>query len=122
MRLTYEAIDETGKDVADEIEAISAADATETLRGLGLTVTTISEVRRRRVATDSTHTVRGQTRRLKNLSLLARQLAVLIRTGTPLADALREPTMATAGRALGSAGPSRVSTGGASSISRSKAG
>ena len=88
MRLTYEAIDETGKDVADEIEAISAADATETLRGLGLTVTTISEVRRRRVATDSTRTVRGQTRRLKNLSLLARQLAVLIRTGTPLADAL----------------------------------
>ncbi len=88
MKLTYEAIDETGKDVADEIEAISAADATETLRGLGLTVTTISEVRRARIATDSAHTVRGQPRRLKNLMLMARQLAVLIRTGTPLADAL----------------------------------
>ena len=88
MRLTYEAIDETGMDVADEIEALSTADATETLQGLGLTVTTISEVRRARVATHSAHTVRGQARRLKNLALLARQLAVLIRTGTPLADAL----------------------------------
>ena len=53
MRLTYEAVDETGKDVADVIEAISAADATETLEGLGLTVTTISEVRRARVATNA---------------------------------------------------------------------
>ncbi len=88
MRLTYEAIDETGKDVADEIEAISAADASETLAGLGLTVTTITEARPARVRTNASHTVRGQPRRLKNLSLLARQLAVLIRTGTPLADAL----------------------------------
>ena len=88
MRLTYEAIDETGREVADEIEAISAADATETLLGLGLTVTTISEVRRRAVATDPAHNVRGQARRLKNVALLARQLAVLIRTGTPLADGL----------------------------------
>ena len=88
MRLTYEAVDETGKDVADEIEAISAADATETLAGLGLTVTTISETRRAPVATNTSHTVRGQPRRLKNLALMARQLAVLIRTGTPLADAL----------------------------------
>ena len=88
MRLTYEAIDETGKEVTDQIEASSAADATETLLGLGLTVTTISEARRGRVATASSHKVRGQPRRLKNLSLMARQLAVLIRTGTPLADAL----------------------------------
>ncbi len=88
MRLTYEAIDETGKEVTDEIEAISGADATETLLGLGLTVTTISEARRGPVATNSSHKVRGQPRRLKNLSLMARQLAVLIRTGTPLADAL----------------------------------
>jgi type IV pilus assembly protein PilC len=88
MRLTYEAVDETGKDVTDEIEAISAADATETLAGLGLTVTTISEARRAPAATNASRTVRGQPRRLKNLALLARQLGVLIRTGTPLADAL----------------------------------
>ncbi len=89
MKVAFKAIDETGAEVCDSIEALSIADAGERLLQRGLYVTTMAEdsspseaapapgARRRR---------RGG--RLKYVTIFARQLAVLIRTGTPLAQAL----------------------------------
>ena len=89
MKLTYKAIDESGSEVADTIETLSVADATETLRRQGLNVTSLADASGPSASPARRGpTVRGRTRRLKSLALLARQLAVLVRTGTPLAQAL----------------------------------
>ncbi len=89
MKLAYKAIDESGSAVADTIEALSVADATETLRRQGLNVTSLADASGPSASPARRGpTVRGRTRRLKSLALLARQLAVLVRTGTPLAQAL----------------------------------
>ncbi len=89
MKLVYRAIDQSGGEVADSIEAVSIADANEKLRDRGLYMTSITEDSRassspaRRPPAKS-----GRTRRVKNLTLFSRQLAMLVRTGTPLAEAL----------------------------------
>lgn len=89
MKLVYQAIDESGREVADSIEAVSIADANEKLRDRGLYMTSITED-----SSESSSPARhppakvGRTRRLKSLALFSRQLAMLVRTGTPLAQAL----------------------------------
>ncbi|MHC4140353.1 MAG: type II secretion system F family protein [Planctomycetota bacterium] len=88
MRLAYQAIDQSGREISDHLEAAGVEEAGVELRQRGLYVTSVNEVssppatsRRRRAAG-----TRG--RRLKDLALFSRQLALLVRTGTPLADAL----------------------------------
>ncbi len=89
MKLAYKAVDQAGSVVNDSIEALSVADASERLRQRGLYVTSISE---QEVASSNGAQERApkrlKVRRLKNITLLSRQLSVLVRTGTPLAQAL----------------------------------
>lgn len=85
MKLAYEGFDKTGQAVADVLDASDVADATEKLRRQGLFVTRVLPAeeaagRRKR------HMSRG--RQLKNLGMFARQLHVLVATGTPLVPAL----------------------------------
>ena len=90
MRLAYRAWDNAGKMIADVIDASDFAEAREQLRRQGLHVTELSEnsgavgssmgQRRRRRA--------GSGTRLKQLSTFCKQLYVLIKTGTPIVQAL----------------------------------
>ncbi|MHC4447135.1 MAG: type II secretion system F family protein, partial [Planctomycetota bacterium] len=89
MKLAYKAVDHAGSVVNDSIEALTVADASERLRQRGLYVTSIAE----QPVTSSNGAQeeaprRLKIRRLKNITLLSRQLSVLVRTGTPLAQAL----------------------------------
>lgn len=88
MKLAYQGTDESGNEVADTLEALSLAEARETLRRRGVRVMNLSEVTASPAAASGAPRMRGRTRRLKDLALLARQLAVLVRTGTPLAEAI----------------------------------
>jgi type II secretory pathway component PulF len=88
MRLAYQAIDQSGREVSDELEAAGAAEAGEELRHRGLYVTSVSEVSSAPAASRRPRAAGLRGRRLKDLALFSRQLALLVRTGTPLADAL----------------------------------
>ena len=88
MKLVYEAFDESGRNVTASVDSTSAVEATESLRRKGLFVTRIQPAaaagakrgsRRRRV---------GRGARLRNVATFARQLHVLIVSGTPLVAAL----------------------------------
>jgi len=90
MRLAYRAWDNAGKLVADVIDAGDFSEARESLRRQGLHVTELSETssrgggpsgpaRRKRV---------GRGTRLKQLSSFCKQLYVLVKTGTPIVQAL----------------------------------
>ena len=89
MKLAYEALDQTGRSVTDTIDADDTTEATELLRRKGLYVTRIDP-------TDESATTRtrpggmrpGPGKRLKNLATFARQLHVLIASGTTLVPAL----------------------------------
>jgi type II secretory pathway component PulF len=84
MRLAYRAIDQVGQEVSDTLEAATREEAAETLRQRGLHVTSMAEA----ALPASTRGAGGRGRRLRDLALFSRQLALLVRTGTPLADAL----------------------------------
>ncbi|MHC4429250.1 MAG: type II secretion system F family protein [Planctomycetota bacterium] len=87
MRLAFRAIDDTGREVSDSVEAADVDEAREELRQRGLHVTSLSED----LSTPNRPRQRGagwRGRRLKDLAVFSRQLALLVRTGTPLADAL----------------------------------
>ena len=87
MRLAYRAIDRTGQEVNDLLEAAGLEEAGEELRRRGLLVTSLTEDSRTPV--QRRHRSAGRRgRRLKELAMFSRQLALLVRTGTPLADAL----------------------------------
>ena len=89
MKLTYEAFDQAGQAVADSIEAASAEEATETLRRKGLFVTEISAARGGAAADWSRKGRRfGRGARMRNLTGFARQLHVLLVSGTPLVAAM----------------------------------
>ncbi len=86
MRLAYRAIDQLGQEVSDSVEAAGVEEAGEVLRQRGLLVTSLNEVSSTTVTSSRSGGRRG--RRLRDLALFSRQLALLVRTGTPLADAL----------------------------------
>ena len=89
MKLAYEAFDQAGRSVTDTIDADGTTEATELLRRKGLYVTRIDE-------TDESSAGRarpggmkpGPGKRLRNISSFARQLHVLIASGTTLVPAL----------------------------------
>lgn len=90
MKLAYQGYDSNGKVVKDTIEASSASEATQTLRGRGLFVTTITAA-----AGDPGGAGQAKTRRrsgkrsgVKGLTLFTRQLQVMLTTGTPIIQAL----------------------------------
>jgi len=92
MKLTYRAYEKGGREVQDVIEAPSAAEGAERLRQRELYVAEIAPVNRSDSAagpaTGGGRLPRGKARRLKNLAMFTRQLFVLIRAGTPLAEGL----------------------------------
>jgi type II secretory pathway component PulF len=87
MKLAYKAVDKSGKSSADSIEALSTAEAEEKLRQRGLFVTEIAPL-----GAEDRSVVAARTRRsgraVKDLALWSRQMYVLVRSGTPLAQAL----------------------------------
>lgn len=94
MKLAYEAYDFAGRRVRDTVDAADSAEATESLRRRGLFVTSIQPTeggQRQQSAAPSGAGGRGRMgtgRRLKNMTMFARQLYVLVSTGTPLVESL----------------------------------
>lgn len=89
MRFSYIAYDKSGKEVMGSVEAATAADATTQLRRKGIYVASISESDgsgRGPAATSARINVAGK--HLKSLAMFTRQLYVLVRSGTPLAQSL----------------------------------
>ncbi|QOV92047.1 type II secretion system F family protein [Humisphaera borealis] len=94
MKLAYEAFDNGGKKLSGTVEAASILDATESLRRQGLFVATIAPASSGSAgpmtssAPASGRIRMGTGRKLKNLAMFTRQLAVLVASGTALVDAL----------------------------------
>ncbi len=93
MKFTYRAFDKAGKARTDTVDATSAAEATEQLRRQGLFVSEIKPASEAAAAGAKRRAVgggRGGSRgsKAKNLASFSRQLAVLVKTGTPLVDAM----------------------------------
>lgn len=93
MRLAYRAWDGAGKAIADVVDAATADEARETLRRRGLFVTEINESSAAAASTAGSGgslfaRKPGRTARLKMLSSFCRQLYVLVKTGTPVVQAL----------------------------------
>lgn len=91
MKLAYHAVDAAGKAVAGTTEAADILDGIESLRKHGLFVSRIDPAGAQPAAT--AHKVRrgsrfGKLRRMKHLAMFARQLYVLVCSGTPLVEAL----------------------------------
>ena len=86
MKLAYKAVDKSGRVTADSIEAVSTREASDRLRQRGLFVTEIGESRADHCP--AAPPVRRAARSVKSLALWTRQLCVLVRSGTPLAQAL----------------------------------
>ena len=90
MKLAYQGYDNDGKVIKDVIDAPSADEATVTLRGRGLFVTSIKK------ASSGKGNEAGEGRRIgsrggsgvKGLTLFTRQLQVMLATGTPIVQAL----------------------------------
>lgn len=97
MKFTYRAFDKSGKVSSETIEAASQAEASETLRRQGLFVSEIgpasAAVSARGGAGSGARAVvkggSGIKGGAKNLSAFLRQLSVLVKTGTPLVDAMQ---------------------------------
>ena len=89
MKLLYHAFDKSGRQVTDTIEAASIAEATDQLRGKQLYVADIAPTEGGPTVAKPLHgRLGGRTKRLKNLGMFTRQLFVLVKSGTPLANAL----------------------------------
>lgn len=86
MKLAYKAVDKSGRVTNDSIEAVSTQEANDKLRQRGLFVTEINESKAS--AAGGVKPARRVARSVKNLALWTRQLCVLVRSGTPLAQAL----------------------------------
>jgi type II secretory pathway component PulF len=89
MRLAYRAWDNAGRLIADVIDAADFTEARETLRRQGLHVTDLSESNGKSpsLAPSRKRSV-GRGARLKQLSAFCKQLFILIKTGTPIVQAL----------------------------------
>lgn len=101
MKFAYTAYDRKGRPKTGLVEASSAMEATEELRGDGLLVEVVkatrddspdlSILRSRAEVKESTggrRSIKGRGNRLKSVVAFTRQLSVLVGTGTPLVDAL----------------------------------
>lgn len=91
MKLAYHAYDAAGKAMIGTVEAAETFDGIEVLRRQGLFVTKI-EPAGEKGASPGGH-VRGprwlgRLRRMRHLAMFARQLHVLVSTGTPLVESL----------------------------------
>jgi type IV pilus assembly protein PilC len=91
MNLTFEAIDGSGRNVADIIEAPSAKEAVESLRQKGLFVTHIARAKveevRRRIGAASSEFVKVRFS-LRQLVMFTRQMAMLLTSGSGVVPAL----------------------------------
>ncbi|MDB5295951.1 MAG: hypothetical protein JWO31_1934 [Phycisphaerales bacterium] len=101
MKFAYEAFDAAGKRVRGSIEAPSAQDGTEAVRRQGMFVAEIGPASAAAAGTGADPgggvapaaggkrpRKMGQGKRLKNMAMFTRQLAVLVASGTALVDAL----------------------------------
>ncbi len=89
MKVAYRAYERSGREVTDVIDATSIDDAAERLRQQDLFVADLSP--EGTVAAPKAPAARGPRVRggkLKNLLMFTRQLGVLLRAGTPLAEGL----------------------------------
>ncbi len=94
MKFAYTGYDKAGAAIADAVEAPTCEDAIEALRRRGVFVSEISEFVAGRAARAASGTAPGagglgRGRRLEAVASLLRQLAILVKTGTPLMEALR---------------------------------
>ncbi len=88
MKLAYEAYDRAGKRVRDVVEAVNANEATEKLRKEGMYITTIRAAGQGETPVELTGRKIPAGKRLKHIVMFARQLQVLVSTGTPLVEAI----------------------------------
>lgn len=86
MRFSYEGYDSSGAARSGDVEASDAAEARAKLQTDGIFVTRLSEG----IASEPTagSAARGGRAKLEHVARFARELSVLVSTGTPLADAL----------------------------------
>ncbi len=102
MKLAYRAFEKSGREVSDVIEASSVAEAADRLRHRELFVADIGPASsasaplpapaRDKAAPSGgsgLHMPRGKGSKLKDVAMFTRQLYMLIKSGTPLADGLR---------------------------------
>ena len=90
MRYSFRAYDRSGRLVSDAIDALSRADAQEQVRRRGLFLADLSADDKAlpAAAARAGAGVGGRTARLKNVSVMVRQLSVLVSTGTPMVEAI----------------------------------
>lgn len=91
MKFTYKAFDRAGRGVNDIVEAPSASDASEILRKRGLFVSEIREARAGAAAptAEKRPPILGSNKRLKCVANFARQMTVLVSTGTTVVEAMQ---------------------------------
>lgn len=87
MKLTYQAYDKSGSIREDTIEASSIEEATETLRKKGLFIASIQEGTKPN-AKGGGKKKSGKRVSPKTVANFARELSVLVSTGTPLMDSI----------------------------------
>jgi type II secretory pathway component PulF len=90
MKFSYSGYDQSGKKTAGHFEAAGADEATERLRRQGVFVVTIEESGKARRSAAEVRTPRksGGKPSAKTVAQFARELSVLVSTGTPIADAI----------------------------------
>lgn len=88
MKFSYEAFDPQGKAALGTIEAADTNEATDALRRQGLYVVSVNAAGATPLALGGKRRRLGKGKRLKNLAVFTRQLAVLVSSGTPLVQAL----------------------------------
>lgn len=90
MKFVYAGFDQSGKKASGNFEAPSADEATERLRRQGVFVVSIEEAGRTVRAESQGRQARQSGRKPspKTVAQFARELSVLVSTGTPIADAI----------------------------------
>jgi len=86
VKFHYEGCDRSGRPVAGEVECASPHEARASLRERGIYVGSLAEAGDRRRAAEKGR--KGPKRDFRRLASFTRQLYVLLRSGTPLTDAL----------------------------------
>lgn len=93
MKIGYKGFEKSGKPVKGVIEADDLQQARERVRRQGVFVSEVFAAQATGVEVDDTGREKtgpiwSKTQRMERVSALARQLALLVRTGTPVVDAL----------------------------------